>query len=98
MSPIPISDFYVISYDIEENQRRNKVANTLKNYGDRVQKSVFELVNMGKHLPKIVKILETLIDKNTDSIRIYRLCVKCVEQISIVGIGSVSQDQDVFIV
>ena len=33
---------YLISYDISENKRRNKIFKELKNYGRHVQFSVFE--------------------------------------------------------
>src|SRR5262245_31991344 len=34
--------FYLIAYDIPNDQRRTKVAKTLEDFGDRVQYSVFE--------------------------------------------------------
>lgn len=33
---------YLVSYDISNTKTRNKIADTLKNYGQRVQYSVFE--------------------------------------------------------
>lgn len=33
---------YVISYDIVDDRKRTKTVDTLKDYGRRVQKSVFE--------------------------------------------------------
>ncbi|MEW6376162.1 MAG: CRISPR-associated endonuclease Cas2, partial [Thermodesulfobacteriota bacterium] len=34
--------FYVVSYDIPDDQRRIKIAKILEDFGDRVQYSVFE--------------------------------------------------------
>lgn len=70
--------YIVITYDINvtstEGQRRlRKVAQVCTNYGQRVQNSVFECkVNEGELLI-IKKSLLKIIDKTTDSVRIYRL-------------------------
>ena len=40
--PAKRESFYIISYDITVNRIRNKIAEELKNYGRRVQYSVFE--------------------------------------------------------
>lgn len=34
---------YIAAYDIADNLRRNRVAHTLNRFGERLQKSVFEL-------------------------------------------------------
>ena len=56
---------YVISYDVPDNKRRQKIADLLEGYGQRVQYSVFECqLNTEKYndfrrrLRKIVKLEE----------------------------------------
>ena len=34
--------FYLVSYDIPDDKRKTKLAKTIKDFGDRVQYSVFE--------------------------------------------------------
>ena len=90
--------FIVVSYDIVDNKRRNKVANTLKNYGTRVQYSVFECLLELDYLNSLTDELRRIIEKNEDTVRIYRLCRSCVERIKVYGKGGITEDKDVFIV
>jgi len=90
--------FVVVSYDIVDDKRRNKVANTLKNYGTRVQYSVFECLLEVEHLNMLTSDLRKIIEKNEDTIRIYKLCRSCVEKIKVYGKGKITEDRDVFIV
>ena len=91
-------DFYLISYDIESDRRRNKVAKTLEGFGDRVQKSVFELNIDERQRERLEKRLQKLIDSETDSVRWYRLCADCRERISIQGVGVVSELPDAWVI
>ncbi|NMG82782.1 MAG: CRISPR-associated endonuclease Cas2 [Methanosarcinales archaeon] len=51
--------YVVISYDISDDKKRNKVANMLLDYGTRVQYSVFECLIDAKTLEKLVERPET---------------------------------------
>ncbi|MCS7231165.1 MAG: CRISPR-associated endonuclease Cas2 [Elusimicrobiota bacterium] len=90
--------FYVISYDITDDKRRNKVAKVLENYALRVQYSVFEIVCNKNIIEEILLQLESLIDKNEDSIRVYEVCECCLKKIKILGIGEVTKDLEVYVV
>jgi CRISPR-associated protein Cas2 len=68
----------LITYDInvtsnKGQSRLRKVAKICVNYGQRVQNSVFECKVTEAELLKIKKQLEDVIDKETDSLRFYRL-------------------------
>ena len=89
--------FYVISYDIPDDKRRQKIAKTLLNYGNRVQYSVFEANIIDKLLFKMVSKLKNIIYDKEDSIRIYKICKECKKEIEILGIGNVLKDKDVYI-
>jgi CRISPR-associated protein Cas2 len=68
---------FVVAYDIVKDRRREKVMNTLKNFGLRVQYSVFECeLTMGK-LNELRQRLQTLIDPRRDRVHIYPLCDAC---------------------
>jgi CRISPR-associated protein Cas2 len=90
--------FYIVSYDIADDKRRSKVAKTLKDFGERVQKSVFECLLDKGNLQRMVKKLEKYVDENEDSIRVYQLCNECKQEIKIIGKGTVTEDEDVYIV
>ena len=74
----------VISYDIANDRRRNKVASTLLDYGKRVQYSVFE-VSGTVALDEIMDKLTVLIDQDEDNIRYYQLCQGCVKRKKVTG-------------
>ncbi len=77
--------FVVISYDIKDDKRRTQVFKTLKNYGQRVQFSVFECHVEETDYLKLRRKLERLIEKEKDSIRFYFLCVKDVKKVERIG-------------
>ena len=68
----------LITYDVntetESGKRRlHKVAKACQDYGQRVQKSVFECIVDAAQLRQLQSRLERIIDKETDSIRYYYL-------------------------
>ncbi|RLB01151.1 MAG: CRISPR-associated endonuclease Cas2 [Deltaproteobacteria bacterium] len=77
--------FLVISYDIKDDNRRDRVCNELKNYGEHVQYSVFECTLDRAQIKELQTKLGRLIHKRQDSIRYYFLCKGCVEKAEIQG-------------
>ncbi|MFC7332649.1 CRISPR-associated endonuclease Cas2 [Rhodocista pekingensis] len=73
----PPMNRYVVSYDIIDNRRRVKVANCLDSYGQRVQKSVFEVLISRQLHARMVRELTALIDPGQDRISIYPQCGSC---------------------
>jgi len=90
--------FWIVSYDVKDNKRRIRVAKELKNYGHRVQYSVFECLLSVDKAEQLKEKLEKLVLKNEDSIRFYRLCEGCKKRIFIFGQGRVTDDEDVYII
>ena len=91
--------FYLVTYDISDNQRRTKVAKILEDYGDRVQYSVFEMELEGTdQLADLCNRLEQVIDRQKDGVRVYFLCQGCRAKIAILGQGQVYRDEDVYII
>lgn len=90
--------FILVSYDMPDNKRRSRVAKALKGYGFRVQESVFEChVDQGEY-NEMRKEIEALIVKEEDSIRYYQLCANCQPKVQVVGIGEVTDEEDVIVV
>ena len=90
--------FYLVSYDIPDDKRRVRIAKTLKDFGDRVQYSVFECNLNQELLDLMVDRVEKIVDPEADSVRIYTLCAACNRIIKIIGTGEVTADQEVYIV
>ncbi|MBN2093054.1 CRISPR-associated endonuclease Cas2 [candidate division KSB1 bacterium] len=87
----------IISYDIEDDRIRTRVANKLKDFGPRVQFSVFEADINAEELKRLEKLLDkTQLAKN-DSIRVYQICETCKTKIKIWGKGDITQDKEFYI-
>lgn len=87
----------IISYDIEDDKTRTRLAHQLKDFGPRVQFSVFEADISESELRRLTKLLAAVDLAKDDSIRLYRVCEACAEKITIWGSGKVTQDQDYYI-
>jgi len=86
--------FLVVSYDIVDDKRRTKIAEILKDYGTRVQYSVFECELSKKVLKKMIKELLKYVRVEEDSLRLYRLCRECRDNIKTYGIGTSCIDNE----
>ena len=63
----------LVIYDVSDNKKREKLVKCLKSYGVRVHKSSFECLLSKKLYKKMVKESNKIIDKKTDSLRIYKM-------------------------
>lgn len=83
--------FTIISYDVVTDKRRTKLMKYLLGYGVRVQYSVFECELTARQFANVQREIALLIDRQTDSVRCYRLDAAAVKQIQIIGLGKVSE-------
>lgn len=72
--------FIIISYDISEDKKRQKLHKILSNYGIAVQLSVFEFELSNKQFIELKNQIDSITDCNNDNIRIYHLCSLCNEK------------------
>lgn len=86
----------LVSYDIPDDRRRTKLAHALKDFGQRVQYSVFECRLREEQLLSLRTRVAALIHAEEDSVRIYRLCGECTDRLEIQGLGQPTQDPDVY--
>jgi len=82
--------FYVLAYDIADDQRRNKIAKSCEAVAERVQKSVFEGYFTPTELEKLLKKVDRRFKREEDSLRIYSLCEQCRQKVSMRGVGRVT--------
>lgn len=85
---------YVVSYDIPHDQRRVKVANTLKSYGERVQYSVFECWLTAREFSSLKERLARLVASSEDSVRFYPSSTN----VTIMGVGVAPSNAELFII
>ena len=89
----------LITYDIEDNKKRRKVAKILDDYGDRVQKSVFELPGLDDIIwKKCLERMKKIQLEPGESIRIYKFCEKCKKIVTILGEGEAFSEPDIYII
>lgn len=89
---------YIVTYDIPSDANRLKTAEVLKDYGTRIQKSVFECSLPPALARQMMSRLSAVADKSADSVRIYALCGVCSSRTVTIGVPRVTRDPDVFIV
>jgi CRISPR-associated protein Cas2 len=82
----------VITYDISEDRRRARVAATLQQYGDRVQRSVFVCALDTGQLSELLRLVTEMIDTATDSVYAFRQCAACWETVGVVGQATVDDE------
>jgi CRISPR-associated protein Cas2 len=87
--------FVIISYDISDNQRRTKIHNILKSYGEWVQYSIFECNLTPTQYAKLRHRLSQLLHSEGDNIRFYFLCGCCQGKVERIG-GELPRDNTVF--
>ena len=86
--------FYVLAYDITDNRRRAKVVKLLESLGFRVQGSVFEGYINSQEIERLIRRLSLVIDRDSDSMRIYPLCESCRAKMTLIGVGKVNEPPD----
>ena len=93
---------YVISYDIESDRIRNKLAKLLEGYGVRVQYSVFECRLTEKRFQSLYRKVFALTDgQEKSSVRFYSLCGNCERKTVTIGrpMNQLSVlEEDIFII
>ncbi len=90
--------FFMISYDVVDDKKRLRLMNLLKDYGTRVQKSVFECNLKEDVYSRLKAEIEKIIDRKKDRVRYYRLCEVCVGRVEISGWGEVTEDDEFILI
>lgn len=87
----------VVTYDIPDDRRRTKLAHALKDFGKRVQYSVFECLLQADQVERMHLRIEHLISPEEDSVRLYRFCADCGSRTEVLGLGKPSEDPEVYV-
>jgi len=88
----------LVSYDVPDDRRRTKLAAVLKDFGERVQYSVFECLLEEAALDRLRARLAARVVVEEDSVRIYRLCAECRGKIEVLGRGAVTEDPEIYVI
>lgn len=77
----------VVVYDIVGNRRRARLHKFLKELGIRSQRSVFECRLDDREIRQIREYCRENLDLEEDSVRIYRVCSRCMGKAVLQGCG-----------
>lgn len=77
----------LITYDITDPKRLKKIHAFLKEFGFNTQKSVFECDIDDVALKTIRRYCKYNLDLSSDSVRIYKICSRCIKKVIISGLG-----------
>ncbi len=94
---------YMVCYDIPSNKRANKrrykLVRCLVGYGDRVQKSVFEMVLTRQLFNQMFIEINQTINTKFDAVYIYPLCSSCANKVIRIGFDKpIPGEEKVFVV
>lgn len=89
---------FMVCFDIVDDKIRYRVVKILLKYGQRVQKSVFECMLNDADYLQMKNSLDKLIEITQDSIRYYHLCANCEKAISVTGLGSFTEREELIII
>lgn len=87
----------VVSYDIADDRRRNRLSQALKDFGERVQYSVFECHLTLAEVEQLRARVVREIDAGEDRVRIYRFCEDCGAKGEALGQGRMTEDPEVYV-
>ena len=87
----------VVAYDLPDDRRRTRLAHNLKDFGVRVQYSVFECLLEPEQVDALRARITWLIDPAEDQVRIYRFCEDCGAKTELLGLGEPTEDTEAFV-
>jgi len=89
----------IVSYDFENDIKRNKFSKFLRKYGRKVQYSVYEIKNSPRVLQNILSEIELKYKKDftgSDSVLIFYICEGCEKKIKKYGYAQ-NEEKDIII-
>lgn len=76
----------IVAYDIANPRRLLKVAKIMKDYGLRVQKSIFEVEVSERQFREMKMRAEAIIHPPADGVKYFPLCDRCADTMECIGI------------
>jgi CRISPR-associated protein Cas2 len=89
---------YIICYDVTEDHRRNRVADKLKDFGRRIQFSVF-VADLDEALAhKMMEEVRREVDPEQDKIHVFLMCRACSAKTEVMGLAETPKDEPYYII
>ena len=77
----------IVTYDVADPRRLNRVAKVVKDYGIRVQKSIFEVTVDNRVFTEMKDRIEEEIEASEDGVKYFPVCEKCAGTLEVIGQG-----------
>lgn len=89
---------YVVCYDIADDARRNTLASTLLDFGQRIQESVF-VANLDDELAgHMLERISKTIDGHWDRVHVFPMCQACSLRTIVMGTAETISEQEFYII
>lgn len=79
----------IVAYDIADPKRLGKIARIMKDYGHRVQKSIFEADIDERTFAEMRRRVEFVLVREVDGVKYFPLCDRCADTLVALGVCSV---------
>lgn len=76
---------FLVAYDVAHPRRLNRIARIMKDYGRRVQKSVFEISVTERQFREMKRRVDNEIDPGFDGVKFFPACERCCDGVIIFG-------------
>lgn len=83
----------VVAYDIADGRRLNRVAKVMKDYGVRVQKSIFEVEVSAAVFAQMKLRTESEMEPAEDGVKYFPLCERCADTLISLGLCAKELDE-----
>lgn len=87
-------EYYIVAYDITDDRRRYRILKLMKDFGRRIQYSVYECELADEEFDRMLRRALSVIDKKEDSVVVVRLCSKCLDGIMFFGTKEIRNDYE----
>jgi CRISPR-associated protein Cas2 len=88
----------VVCYDISDDRARYRMSESLLDFGVRIQESVFECCLDDEAYGRMMETIGKVPLAESDRVRVYQVCQKCVKGAEIYGRGEIASDPDFYLV
>jgi CRISPR-associated protein Cas2 len=79
----------IVAYDIADPKRLNRIARIMKEYGHRVQKSIFEADIDERRFAEMRRRVEFSMVREVDGVKYFPLCDRCADTLVALGLCKV---------
>jgi len=88
----------IVAYDIADPKRLQKIAKVMKDYGIRVQKSIFEVEVSEASFREMRGRAEMILEPAVDGVKFFPLCERCSDTLVAFGLCAVFPEEGTVLV